>query len=45
MLKEIASSNETIVRFEGDSHYKDLTIKSTDKQAIKYVLTAYEAMQ
>lgn len=45
MLKEIASSNETIVRFEGDDHYKDLTIKSTDKQAIKDLLNAYELMQ
>ena len=45
MLKEIAASNETIVRFEGDSHYKDLTLKYTGKEAIKDVLTADDATQ
>lgn len=42
MLEAIADSSETIVRFEGDSKYYDLTIKSADKQGIKDVLAAYE---
>lgn len=44
MLWAIANSTETIVRFEGDSRYYDLTVNSKDKTAIKEVLTAYELM-
>ena len=42
MLWAIANSKETIVRFQGDNYHYDLTIKSSDKTAIKQVLTAYE---
>ncbi len=45
MLKAIANSNETIVRFQGDSDYYDLKIKSSDKTAIKDVLSAYEYLK
>lgn len=45
MLKAIANSNETIVRYEGDADVYDLTVTSGDKQGIKDVLTAYEAMK
>lgn len=45
MLKQIANSEETIVRFQGDNYYYDLTVKSSDKVAIKQVLTAYEALK
>ena len=45
MLKKIADSKETIIRFEGDSKRRDITVKSTDKQAIKDVILAYEAMK
>ncbi|MFR5601114.1 MAG: hypothetical protein ACLTKI_01550 [Lachnospiraceae bacterium] len=44
MLWEIADSTETIVRFEGDEYYYDFTVNATDKEAIKEVLTAYEAL-
>ena len=44
MLWAIANSTETIVLFEGDSRYYDLTVNSKDKTAIKEVLTAYELM-
>lgn len=42
MLKAIADSKETIVRFQGDDYYDDITISASDKKAIKNVLTAYE---
>lgn len=42
LLRRIANSNETIVRFEGDDRHYDLTISEEDKQAIKDVLDAYE---
>lgn len=45
MLKAIANSNETIVRYEGDAYRYDLTVTSGDKQGIKDVLTVYEAMK
>ena len=44
MLWEIANSTETIVRFEGDDYYDDFTVSAADKQAIREVLTAYEAL-
>lgn len=45
MLKQIANSKETIVRFQGDNYHYDLTVKSSDKTAINQVLTAYEALK
>lgn len=45
MLKQIVSSNETIVRFQGEKYYYDFTIQNSDKTAINQVLTAYEALQ
>ena len=45
MLKKIADSKETIVRFQGDNYHYDLTVKSSDKTAINQVLTAYEALK
>lgn len=45
MLKQIADSAETIVRFEGSDYYYDLTVKKSDKSAIKDVLNAYEALK
>lgn len=43
LLWKVADSTETIVRFEGDNYTHDFTVKSTDKDAIREVLTAYEA--
>ena len=45
MLWAIANSTETIVRFEGDDYTHDFTVNSDDKQAIRDVLTAYEALK
>lgn len=45
MLEKIANSKETIVRFQGDQYYYDVTVKSSDKTAISQVLTAYEALK
>ena len=42
MLKKIAESKETIVRFQGDSKQYDFTVSAADKQAINDVLTIYE---
>lgn len=45
MLKTIAASKETIIRFEGDERHYDLTVRSADKKAIREVLAAYEAIK
>lgn len=45
MLWAIANSNETIIRFEGDDYIHDFTVRDSDKQAIRDVLTAYEALK
>lgn len=44
LLESIAASTETIIRFEGDNHYYDLTVSAKDKQAIKDVLAAYDVL-
>lgn len=44
MLNAIANSTRTIVRFEGDDYYRDVTISQADKDAIRQVLTVYEAL-
>ena len=41
----IANSTQTIVRFEGDEYYYDFTVSTEDKDAIREVLTAYEALK
>ena len=42
MLREIADSEETIVRFAGKNYKKDITLSSKDKQAIKDCLLVYD---
>ncbi len=42
LLKDIAASTETIIRFEGDEYYEDHVVSSTEKAAILDVLAAYE---
>lgn len=44
MLWAIADSEKTIVRFEGDDYQYDHTVSAGDKQAIREVLTAFEAL-
>ncbi len=41
LLKKIASSKETIIRFEGSSYHYDLKVTAQDKATIKQVLDAY----
>lgn len=43
MLQAMAAADEVIVRFEGDDHYRDITISSADKKAIKSMLDAFDA--
>ena len=45
MLRAIADSAETIIRFEGDDYYHDLTVTNIDKAAIREALDAYEALK
>ncbi len=42
LLKSIASSNETIIRFQGDEHYYDHVVTQNEKDAILDVLAAYD---
>lgn len=44
MFWAIANSNKAVVRFEGDDFYFDLTVSAKDKQGIRDILTAYEAL-
>lgn len=44
MLWAIVNSNTTIIRFEGDDYYYDFTVSQADKDGIRQILTAYEAL-
>lgn len=44
MLREIANSSSTKIRFSGNYTY-DLTVSSADKKAIKQVLEAYDLLK
>lgn len=45
ILRAIADSEKTIVRFEGDEYYDDIVISASDKQAIKEMLQIYDALK
>ncbi len=45
ILWKIANSDETIVRFMGDTYYDDVIITEADKKAIETVLTIYEKIK
>lgn len=45
ILKAIANSNETIVRFSGDNYSKDVIIPAEDKQGIADALLVYELLK
>lgn len=45
LLWAIANSTQTIVRFEGDDYYYDFTVSANDKQAIRDMLTVYDALK
>lgn len=44
MLKAMGNSEETIIRFQGDTYHYDLTLSDSDKKAINSVLEAYESL-
>ena len=41
ILEAIASSEKTIIRFEGDDYYYDFTVTTKDKEAIRFTLDLY----
>lgn len=45
LLKEIANSSKTIVRFEGKDRQHDFTVNSADKKAISELLIVYEGLK
>ena len=45
ILRDIANSEKTIIRFQGSNYYYDFTISAKDKQGIKDVLDAYEYLK
>ena len=44
MLRAIASSKNTVIRYNGKQYYKDRTISEPEKKRIRDVLFAYEAL-
>lgn len=42
LLRSIANSTQTIVRFQGDNYYEDHIVTDEEKSAITDVLTAYD---
>lgn len=42
---DIANSKTTIVRFEGDDYYYDMTVSQEDKNGIRDVLNAFEGLK
>lgn len=44
MVKAIMNSKKAVIRCEGDQYYKDRTITSTEKKALKSVLAGYDAL-
>lgn len=42
LLKKVANSQETIIRFSGKKGNEDITISNSDKQAIREVLEAWD---
>jgi len=45
LLKDIASSKKTIVRFEGKQSYKDREISKKEKEGIEAILLTYEYLK
>lgn len=44
ILRDLASADESILRFAGMEYRQGVTLSSGDKQAIREVLLAYEVM-
>ncbi len=45
LLEDIVNSNETIIRFQGDSYYEDHFVSDTEKAAIQDALTTYDYLK
>ncbi|WP_052362689.1 hypothetical protein [Falsirhodobacter sp. alg1] len=45
LLVEIANSSQTIARFDGQQYYDDMTVRASDKQAIKDMLAAEDLLE
>ena len=43
LLQLIATSENTIIRFEGDHTYRDVTLSQTDKDSIRDMLCVFES--
>lgn len=41
ILEAIASSQKTVIRFQGDDYYNDFTVSAADKEAIRFTLDLY----
>lgn len=41
ILEAIANSTNTIIRYEGDDYYRDVTVTQKDKDAIRFMLDLY----
>lgn len=44
VMEDIANSTETIIRFEGDTYYKDMVVSQAEKNGIKNILEAYDCL-
>lgn len=44
-LREIAESQSTVIRFEGDSYIHDLSMTSSQKKALSNVLAVYDGLE
>ena len=45
LLRDIADSQKTIIRFQGSDYYYDYTVQDKDKNGIKDVLAAYDYLK
>ena len=45
LMEKIANSEETIIRFEGKQYYNNVTVKKSDKQAIKDMFLLEEVLK
>ncbi len=44
LLQSIADSERTIIRFEGDNYYDDVTVKEKDKECLSFMLKLYDLL-
>jgi len=44
LMRDIANSKKTVIRFHGNQYYSDYTVPSSEKRAIKETLIAFETL-